>query len=302
MRSRTKGAIAVLLVISAMLALPSAQSLPAGISGVQQSGCNCHGAVPSDSVVASIDGLPESYNYSETYNITVSFQGGPSQEGNVNQGGFHLWASQGSLGVNDATAQLYNENEVGHTEAGNDQVAWTLTWTAPATDTNVDFILHVNSVNGNADGAGGGTSGDMWNKLTITLGGPVEVLEAADPFVVLGVLIIVSATLLAFTLVFVFYRKDPEAFDWDNFAPWLADWLTSTDHKKIGTLYFVAGLFFLGVGGIMAMIIRIQLSVPGNDFLTQEQYNQFFTLHGTTMIFLAAMPNILREQIRLGLY
>ena len=132
----------------------------------------------------------------------------------MNQGGFHLWASQGSLGVNDATAQLYNENEVGHTEAGNDQVAWTLTWTAPSTDTNVDFILHVNSVNGNADGAGGGTSGDMWNKLTITLGGPVEVLEAADPFV-LGVLIIVSVTLLAFTLVFVF-RKDPEAFDWDN--------------------------------------------------------------------------------------
>ena len=174
MRSRTKGAIAALVVISAMLALPSAQSLPGGISGVQQSGCNCHGAVPSDSVVASIDGLPESYNYSETYDITVSFQGGPSQEGNVNQGGFHLWASQGSLSVNDATAQLYNENEVGHTEAGNDQVSWTLTWTAPATDTNVDFILHVNSVNGNADGAGGGTSGDMWSKLAITLGGPVE--------------------------------------------------------------------------------------------------------------------------------
>ena len=92
MRSRTKGAIAALVVISAMLALPSAQSLPGGISGVQQSGCNCHGAVPSDSVVASLDGLPESYNYSETYDITISFQGGPSQEGNVNQGGFHLWA------------------------------------------------------------------------------------------------------------------------------------------------------------------------------------------------------------------
>ncbi|GIQ99293.1 MAG: hypothetical protein CM15mP6_3100 [Methanobacteriota archaeon] len=146
-------------------AIPSAQSLPGGIAGVQQAGCNCHGAVPSDTVVPSIEGLPESYNYSETYDITVSFEGGPSQEGNVNQGGFHLWASKGSLAVTDATAQLYNENEVGHTEAGNDQVSWTLTWTAPATDTNVDFILHVNSVNGNADGAGGGTSGDMWNKL-----------------------------------------------------------------------------------------------------------------------------------------
>ena len=252
---RSKGAIIALVVIAAMLALPSAQSLPVGIAGVQQSGCNCHGAVPSDSVVASIDGLPESYNYSEAYELTVSFQGGPSQEGNVNQGGFHLWASEGALSVNDATAQLYNQNEVGHTDAGNDQLSWTVTWTAPATDKNVDFVLHVNSVNGNADGAGGGTSGDMWSKVTISLGGPIEVLEAADPFVVLGVLIIVSASLLAITLAYVFYRKDPDAFDWDHFAPWLADWMTSTDHKKIGTLYFVAGLFFLGVGGIMAMII-----------------------------------------------
>ena len=123
-----------LVAIAAMLAFPSAQSLPGGISGVQQSGCNCHGAVPSDSVMASIDGLPESYNYSEEYEITVSFQGGPSQEGNVNQGGFHLWASEGTLSVIDATAQVYNQNEAGHTDAGNDQVSWTVMWTAPATD------------------------------------------------------------------------------------------------------------------------------------------------------------------------
>ena len=54
----------------------------------------------------------------------------------------------------------------------------------------------------------------------------------------------------------------------------------------------VNGLFFLGVGGIFAMIFRIQLATPGNDFLTQDEYNQFFTMHGTTMIFLAAMPMI----------
>ena len=131
---------------------------------------------------------------------------------------------------------------MGHTEAGNDKSRG-LDLTAPATDTNVDFILHVNSVNGNADGAGG-TSGDMWNKLAITLGGPVEVLDEADPLCsrrpnhrnrdTAGI----HSGLR-------FYRKDPEAFDWDNFAPWLADWLTTTDHKKIGTLYFIAGLFFL---------------------------------------------------------
>ena len=86
-----------LVLVTSMLAVPSAQSLPGGIAGVQESGCNCHGAVPSDSVVGSIEGLPDSYNYSEVYNLTLSFEGGPSQPGNVNQGGFHLWASEGEL-------------------------------------------------------------------------------------------------------------------------------------------------------------------------------------------------------------
>jgi len=266
--------------------------LPTGISGVKDSGCNCHGATTSSSVVASIDGLPESYNYSQSYEITVSFEGGPSAEDNINQGGFHLWVSDGELAANDGTVQVFDPNQAGHTEAGNDQSSWTITWVAPASDANVEFVLHVNSVNGNADGAGGGSSGDLWNKVTMSLAGPIVVLESSDPFVVLTVLIVVSATLLTITLAFIFYRANPDSFDWDTFAPWIAEWLTSTDHKKIGTLYTVQGLFFLGVGGIMAMFIRIQLAVPGNDFLTQDQYNQFFTLHGTTMIFLAAMPLI----------
>ncbi|MEE2625581.1 MAG: cbb3-type cytochrome c oxidase subunit I, partial [Candidatus Thermoplasmatota archaeon] len=286
------GALMILLLAAAMLVAPSASSLPTGISGVKDSGCNCHGATPDSSVIASVAGLPESYNYSESYDLTVSFTGGPSAQGNINQGGFHLWVSDGELSVSDATAQLFGVNEAGHTEAGNDQTSWTVSWTAPATDRSVEFILHVNSVNGNADGNNGGSTGDLWGKSVSQISGPIEVLEAADPFVVLGVLIMVTVSLLAITLTYVFYRKDPDAFDWDSFAPWIAEWMTSTDHKKIGTLYFVAGLFFLGIGGIMAMIIRIQLAVPGNDFLTQEQYNQFFTLHGTTMIFLAAMPMI----------
>ena len=289
---RTRFAVLILFFLAASITAPSAQSLPAGISGVKDSGCNCHGATPSSSVVASIDGLPESYNYSQSYEITVSFEGGPSAEDNINQGGFHLWVSDGELAANDGTVQVFDPNQAGHTEAGNDQASWTMTWVAPASDANVEFVLHVNSVNGNADGAGGGSSGDLWNKVTMSLAGPIVVLESADPFVVLTVLIVVSATLLTITLAFVFYRTNPDSFDWDTFAPWIAEWLTSTDHKKIGTLYTVQGLFFLGVGGIMAMFIRIQLAVPGNDFLTQDQYNQFFTLHGTTMIFLAAMPLI----------
>jgi cytochrome c oxidase subunit 1 len=285
-----------LLVLSALvMALvisPAAVSYPNGIQGVKDSGCNCHGAVTSSEVAPSITGLPDQYNYSETYEITVSFVGGPSDPSNINQGGFNLWVSDGELSPSDATVQSYSVNEVSHTEAGNDQTSWTMTWTSPSSDRNVEFVLHTNSVNGNADGANGGSSGDMWNRLTAKVSPPVLVLEEADPYVVLTTLIIVSAVLLVLTLAYVFYRTNPESFTWEYFAPWIADWLTTTDHKKVGTLYFVAGLFFLGVGGIMAMMIRIQLAVPGNDFLTQDQYNQFFTLHGTTMIFLAAMPLI----------
>jgi len=293
MNSRISRSLVVLAVLSiAMVISPAVVSYPTGISGVKDSGCNCHGAVVSPDVAGSISGLPDQYNYSEEYEIVVSFSGGPANAANSNQGGFNLWVSDGELVPSDATVQAYGVNEVSHTEAGNDQTSWTLTWTAPSSDKNVEFVLHVNSVNGNADGNNGGSSGDMWNRLSAKVSPPILVLESADPFVVLSTLILVSAILLAITLTYVFYRTNPESFTWDNFAPWIAEWLTTTDHKKIGTLYFVAGMFFLGVGGIMAMMIRIQLSVPGNDFLTQDQYNQFFTLHGTTMIFLAAMPLI----------
>ncbi|HRJ46706.1 MAG TPA: cytochrome c oxidase subunit I [Opitutaceae bacterium] len=67
-------------------------------------------------------------------------------------------------------------------------------------------------------------------------------------------------------------------------------WLTTVDHKKIGFLYGVFALFFFLVGGFEALLIRIQLAVPNNDFLTAQRYNELFTMHGTTMIFLAVMP------------
>src|SRR5688500_8686196 len=70
----------------------------------------------------------------------------------------------------------------------------------------------------------------------------------------------------------------------------LWDWLTTVDHKKIGILYAVTALIFLLVGGIEAMLIRIQLARPDNAFLSAEAYNQIFTMHGTTMVFLMGMP------------
>ncbi|HSU97071.1 MAG TPA: cbb3-type cytochrome c oxidase subunit I, partial [Gemmatimonadaceae bacterium] len=67
-------------------------------------------------------------------------------------------------------------------------------------------------------------------------------------------------------------------------------WLTTTDHKKIGTLYLFTALFFFLVGGLEAEIIRAQLGGPNRHLVSAETYNQIFTMHGTTMIFLAIMP------------
>jgi cytochrome c oxidase subunit I len=70
----------------------------------------------------------------------------------------------------------------------------------------------------------------------------------------------------------------------------VADWLTTVDHKKIGIMYGVTALVFFVVGGIEAFIIRLQLARPGQSIVDADTYNQIFTMHGTTMVFLVGMP------------
>jgi cytochrome c oxidase subunit I len=67
-------------------------------------------------------------------------------------------------------------------------------------------------------------------------------------------------------------------------------WITTVDHKRIGVMYFLTSLFFLFVGGLEALIIRAQLWKPEQALITAETYNQLFTMHGTTMVFMVAMP------------
>jgi len=70
----------------------------------------------------------------------------------------------------------------------------------------------------------------------------------------------------------------------------VASWLVTVDHKRIGILYLVtSGVFFLA-GGVMALLMRTQLSQAGNDFLTKDSYNEVMTMHGTTMVFLVVVP------------
>ncbi len=68
------------------------------------------------------------------------------------------------------------------------------------------------------------------------------------------------------------------------------EWLTTTDHKKIGIMYIASAYFFMFAGGILALGIRTQLVVPNSTFIPAALYNQLFTMHGTTMIFFFVMP------------
>ena len=69
-------------------------------------------------------------------------------------------------------------------------------------------------------------------------------------------------------------------------------WITTTDHKRIGIMYMVTTLVFFCLGGVEALMIRLQLGTPNNTLVTPAVYNQLFTMHGTTMVFLFVLPSM----------
>jgi cytochrome c oxidase subunit 1 len=88
------------------------------------------------------------------------------------------------------------------------------------------------------------------------------------------------------------------AVDVEAVRPYRADWkrgrvtawLTTVDHKKIGILYIVTSLGFFILGGILSLFMRAQLATPNEHFVTRDRYNELFTIHGTTMVFLVVVP------------
>ena len=70
----------------------------------------------------------------------------------------------------------------------------------------------------------------------------------------------------------------------------VTSWLTTLDHKRIGILYIVTAFFFFFAAGVMALLMRAQLAQANTDFITENSYNQLFTVHGTMMIFLFVVP------------
>ena len=71
---------------------------------------------------------------------------------------------------------------------------------------------------------------------------------------------------------------------------WILEWLTTVDHKKIGIMYIANSFFFFLLAGILALVMRSELAVPGLQFLDDRTYNEAFTMHGTIMIFLFVVP------------
>src|SRR5207237_3722217 len=70
----------------------------------------------------------------------------------------------------------------------------------------------------------------------------------------------------------------------------ILSWISTVDHKRIGVMYGLTALFFFLIGGIEALLIRIQLARPDNGFLDTDQYKRIFTMTGTTLILLIVLP------------
>ncbi len=79
------------------------------------------------------------------------------------------------------------------------------------------------------------------------------------------------------------------ARQWET-SPGIRGWFSTVDHKEIGIRYLVTALIFLFIGGVEALVMRAQLAGPNLTLLSPEQYNQLFTMHGVTMVFLYALP------------
>tara|TARA_Y100000766_G_scaffold189486_1_gene162887 strand:- start:10295 stop:12619 length:2325 start_codon:yes stop_codon:yes gene_type:complete len=289
------------LILLMLVAAPQFEAMPSGIGSAADGGCSCHGGVAADTQVI-VTGLPDSFNASETYPFTVTVQndvmelynGGVAEADgtgwNGHKGGFRILSTGGMVTTVDPTLSHEMDGGLTHTTEGNTVRTWDFEWVAPADDSKiVEFKIYGNAVNG-----GAGSGGDYWNQVELSIPGlnAGDLGPTARALVVLLTAVGLALGMVLLGVMWVFYTRSPETFTIANFWSYLKPWLTTTDHKQVGILYFLYGFIFFLVGGFLALLFRIQLALPENSFLTETEYNSFFTLHGTTMIFLAAMPMI----------
>ncbi|MGG3571641.1 cytochrome aa3 quinol oxidase subunit I [Bacillus gobiensis] len=107
-----------------------------------------------------------------------------------------------------------------------------------------------------------------------------EFFITGDPLI-LGAQISIGLTSIAILFVLTYFKK------WK----WLwSEWITTVDHKKLGIMYILAAVLMLFRGGVDGLMMRAQLTLPNNEFLNSQHYNEVFTTHGTIMIIFMAMP------------
>ena len=186
-------ALAILLSL-----IGNSQALPEGIGDRADDGCLCHGG-SDDSTTVSLVGLPEMYNSSMDYNLTLTVES--PVELNEVQGGFRILISQGEL-IGEGW-QILDEGYT-HTTEINDRRQWDAVWVAPEADDELaTFVIHGNAVNGN-----GAVSDDEWNSITIAIPGPnytgevvtpeLSTKEISDIQITVGVIGIIALCALAF--------------------------------------------------------------------------------------------------------
>ena len=287
---RRRAMLVLALIGLALVLTPQFSAEKDGIGDAADDGCLCH--TKSSATTVSISGLPETFNASQEYNLTITVENEDIAPIGENQGGFRLIIDGGSLTYDDSIIQK-EDGGLTHKQAGNDQRSWSLTWTAPADDSKVvNFQVWGNAVNGDVSPQNDGYNGNTYAVLGLNAAPLEDTPDPKDAIVVLLSIVLLALTLMGLAALYVFYARNPEGFSMANFGGWLKGWLTTTDHKGVGLLYLNFGLLFFLVGGLLAMLFRIQLALPENNFLSEREYNSFFTLHGTTMVFLAAMPMI----------
>ena len=187
-------ALAILLSL-----IGQSQALPSGIGDKANDGCLCHGG-SDDTTIVNLSGLPEVYNSSAEYNLTLTIES--PVELNEVQGGFRVIISQGEL-IADGW-QVMDEGYT-HTNEINDRRQWEVVWVAPEADDELaTFVVHGNAVNGN-----GNANGDEWSSMSAAIPGVNYTGEVTTPDVtrkeVTGIQLAVGAIGIIALLSLAFY-------------------------------------------------------------------------------------------------
>ena len=187
-------ALAILLSL-----IGQGQALPDGIGDRANNGCLCHGGA-DDTTSVNLSGLPEVYNSSVEYNLTLTIES-PVESNDV-QGGFRIIISQGEL---IAEGWQIMDDGYTHTSEINDRRQWEVVWVAPEADDELaTFVVHGNAVNGN-----GNVNGDEWNSMSVAIPGENYTGEVTTPDItgkeVTGIQLAVGAIGIIALLSLAFY-------------------------------------------------------------------------------------------------